>query len=166
MYYKIENKECEVYKKLHEMRTEEIRIGEENKQAIREKSGLDFESYFGVQGQQTIRRVTEYIGFKFTEPEKVDLKVWKRHEKHADIFVPNRRTKSGREMSEFLANGLKGSIFYRPLEILGLEHPRKFTFPFVDIVGDIIVIFLDDQCEPTDENVIEITKREFDAIRS
>ena len=37
MYYKIENKECEVYKKLHQMRTEEIQIGKENEKAIEEK---------------------------------------------------------------------------------------------------------------------------------
>ena len=36
MYYKIENKECEVYKKLHELRTKELLISEENKQAIKD----------------------------------------------------------------------------------------------------------------------------------
>jgi hypothetical protein len=35
MYYKIENKECEVYKKLHEMRTFELQLDEENLSKIR-----------------------------------------------------------------------------------------------------------------------------------
>jgi hypothetical protein len=166
MYYKIENKECEVYQKLHEMRAYELKISEENKQAIKDKSGLDFESFYGHSGQQNFRRVTGYTGFKFTEPEKVDSKVWQRHKEHNDIFIPNKKTKLGREMDEFISNGLKGSNFNTPLKILGLEHPRRFSFPFVDIAGEIIVLFLDDQFEPKDENVIEITKREFDALRS
>lgn len=73
MYYKIENKECEVYKKLHQMRTEEIQIGKENEKAIEEKTGLKFESYLGRSGQQNFSRTTEYFGFKFAEPQKVDL---------------------------------------------------------------------------------------------
>ena len=164
MYYKIENKECEVYKKLHELRTEEIQISEENKQAIKDKSGLDFKSFFGHSGQQNFRRVTQYTGFKFTEPEKVDLKIWQRHKIHSDIFIPNRRTKLGREMEEFISNGLKSSNFMKPFEIFGLEHPRKFSLPFVEIVGDVIILWFDEQTEILDENVIEITKREFDAL--
>lgn len=166
MYYKIENKECEVYKKLHELRTKELIISEENKQSIKDKSGLDFESFLGHSGQQNFRRVTQYTGFKFTEPEKVDLKIWQRDKTHSEIFIPNRKTKLGREMAEFISNGLKGSNFMKPFEIFGLEHPRRFSFPFVHIVGEIIVLYFDDQTEPKDENVIEITKREFDALMS
>lgn len=166
MYYKIENKDCEVYKKLHEMRTKELLISEENKQAIRDKSGLDFESFLGHSGQQNFRRVTQYTGFKFTEPEKVDLKIWQSDKTHSKIFVPNRRTKQGREMEKFLLNGLKGGHFTEPLEIMGLEHPRRFTFPFIEIAGEVILLYLDDQMEPKDENIIEITKCEFEKLNS
>lgn len=164
MYYKIENKECEVYKKLHQMRTEEIQIGKDNEKAIEEKTGLKFETFLGHSGQQNFRRTTQYIGFKFTEPERVDLKIWQRDKEHPEIFVPNKRTKLGREMAEFLANGLKGSIYSKPIKILGLPEQRRFTFPYVEIFGDLILIYLGNNGEPKDENVIEITKREFEKL--
>lgn len=165
MYYKIENKECEVYKKLHEMRTNELRMQEENSQAIKDKSGLDFETFLGNLGQQNFGRVTQYNGFQFTEPEKVDLKIWKRHKEYNEVFIPNRKTKLGREMLEFINNGLQKSYFEEPLRILNLELPSKFSFPFVVIEGELILLYLNDKLEPKDENIIEITKHEFDSLR-
>ena len=94
----------------------------------------------------------------------MDLKIWKKHKDYPDCFEPNRKTKLGREMAEFLSNGLKGSRFDKPLDILGLETNGRFTFPYVEIFGDIILIYLDDNMNPTDENVIEITKREFESL--
>jgi hypothetical protein len=164
MYYKIENKECEIYKKLHLMRTEEIQIGKENEKTLDEKIGLKFETYLGHHGQQNFRRTTQYIGFEFTEPEKVDMKLWQKHKEHSGIFIPNKRTKAGRDMAEFLANGLKSSHYKKPIQILGLPEQRRFTIPFVEIVGDLILIYLDNNSEPKDENIIEITKREFEQL--
>ena len=164
MYYKIENKECEVYKQLHQMRTEEIQIGKDNEKAIEEKTGLKFDTFLGNPGQQNFRRVTRFSGFEFLEPEKVDLKIWKRDKEHPEIFVPNNRTKLGREMADFLANGLKRSRYDRVWEILNLKSLKRFQFPYVEIVNDVIIISLDDEHEPSDENVIEITKREFNKL--
>lgn len=165
MYYKIENKECEVYKKLHELRIKEEQIELKNVASIIEKTGLNWKNSFGRRGQQNFRRISSFSGFEFTEPEKVDLKIWKRHKEHNEIFVPNTRTKLGREMEEFLNNGLEGSNFNTVLNILQLEDLRRFTFPFVEIVGEKIIIYLDDDHEPKDKNVIEITKREFNELR-
>jgi len=161
MYYKIENKECEAYKKLHEMRTKEHQMAKDNIDAINERVGLDWETYLGYSGQQQFGRVTTYEGFKFKEPEKVDLKIWKQHSEHKDIFVPNKKTKLGREMAEFLLNGLKGHYFSIVFDCLGIEHPmRRFTFPYVEICGDVIVLYLDEKTELTDENIIEITTKD------
>ena len=166
MYYKIINKESEVYQKLHEMRTHEMQIENENEAAIKEKTGLDFSGFMGYRGQQNWWRVTQYSGLNFTEPEKVDQVIWKPHKEHKGCFVPNKKTSKGREMDRFLRNGLKGSNFHRPLEILQLDCPVRFSFPFVDIVNDVIVIYLDEKFgNPQDENVIEITSREFEMIR-
>ena len=164
MYYKVENKESEVYKKLHEMRIEELQIDKDNWQTIKQKTGLDFDLFLGHSGQQNFKRTRLFQGFKFNEPEKVDLKIWKRDKDHPQIFVPNKRTKVGREMSEFLSNGLKGSRYDKPFEILGVEHNGKFSFPYVEIVGELILIVLGDNQEPKDPNVIEITKTEFDEL--
>jgi hypothetical protein len=166
MYYKIENKECEVYKKLHELRTYEKQIEKENIEAITEKVGLEWEMEFGHTGQQNWGRVSSLMGFGFLEPEKVNFKIWKRHKEHQDIFIPNTRTKMGREMQEFLSSGLKRSRYDKVLKILKLEELRKFTFPFVEIVkNENIIIFLGDAHEPKDKNIIEITKREFQDLR-
>jgi hypothetical protein len=165
MYYKVENKECKVYKELHQLRTKELQIQEDNEKAIEEKIGLKFKTFLGDNGQQNFRRVRQYTGFKFTTPDKVDLKIWKTDAEYKEIFVPNRKTKLGREMAEFLLNGLKGSRYDKVWEILKLEHLRKFTFPYVEIVGEVILIYLSDSQEPKDKNVIEITKREFNELQ-
>ena len=165
MYYKIINKDCEVYKGLYDMRTEELKISEKNKKAIEEKTGLTFESFLGKSGQQNFKRVTQYSGFLFNEPEKVDLKIWKKNKDYPDCFEPNRKTKLGREMAEFLSNGLKGSRFDKPFDILGLDANDSFTFPFVEISNnDVIVCYFDDNHELKNEDVIEITRAEFNAI--
>lgn len=166
MYYKIENKECKVYQELHALRTEELKIEKENKKTIDVKTGLKWGNSFGHHGQQNFRRVTSYMGFQFKEPEKVDLKIWKLSKNEKGIYVPNMRTKLGREMQDFLNNGLKSSSYDKVFKILKLDKLRKFTFPFVEITkNENIIIFLGDGHEPKDKNVIEITKKEFNELR-
>lgn len=165
MYYKIENKESEVYKKLYAMRIEEYEFEEQNKEAIKEKTGLEWGSYLGHQGQQNFDRVTSYSGFAFKDASKVDLKVWKQHDKHKEIFVPNRRTKAGREMSNFLTNGLKRHWYMNVFDNLGIEHPAgRFKFPFVEVVEDVIIMYMDDYIDQMPKDVVEITKSEFYSI--
>jgi len=164
MYYKIENKESEVYRLLYQMRIEEKQMDKDNYKEIKKQTGLDFDLFLGHSGQQNFRRTRLYQGFQFNEPEKVDLKVWKESNDHPGIFIPNKRTKAGRQMSEFLANGLKGGRYDKPFEILGLPHISKFSFPFVEISGDLILVWLGDNQEPKEPNLIEITKTEFDRL--
>jgi hypothetical protein len=162
MYYKIINKECDVYQKLHALRTKELKIEKENIKAIEEKTGLKWKYSYGRHGQQNFRRVTSYAGFEFLEPEKVDLKIWREHKDHKGVFVPNAKTKLGREMKVFLYNGLKSSNYNTVIEILKLADLRRFSLPYVEITKDeIIVIVLGDGHEPKNTNVIEITKTEF-----
>ena len=161
MYYKIENQECKVYKKLKALREQEIQFEKENRIAIYDKTGLFFEEYLGKSGQQTFDRVTSYSGFGFTDVENVSLKTWSRHKDYPNIFIPNKRTKLGKEMATFLSSGLKRSCFSKPFEILGVDCGRKFTFPFIQDVDGVIFIFWGDNETPKDENVIEITSVEF-----
>lgn len=163
MYYKIVNKESEVYQKLHHMRSEELQFEKDNKKAIEEKVGLKWQLFLGRIGQQNFGRVTTYSGFVFKEPEKVDLNIWKKSKQIENGFVPNLRTKAGREMDKFLRNGLKRHWYGDVYDNLGLEHPGgRFTFPFVSICGKVILLMIDD--ELTDANIIEITKTEFTQI--
>ena len=48
MYYKIENKECEVYKKLHEQRTKEEQMELKNTASIIKKTGLNFTNFLNL----------------------------------------------------------------------------------------------------------------------
>ncbi len=164
MYYKIENKESEVYKKLHELRTNEFKIERDNLKSIEEKTGGDYKNTFGHHGQQNFFRVTRLEGFQFSKPEEICLKTWKEHKDNKGIFVPNRRTKEGKEMSEFLLN-LPKSSYIKITDILKIENERSFSFPFLEIKKDVLIIFLSGFSDPKDKNVIEITKKEFEEIR-
>jgi hypothetical protein len=147
------------------MRTKELQIAEENMKAIVEKTGLEFKGYIGDGGQQHYRRVPQFSGFKFLEPDKVDLKIWKKHNKHPQFFMPNRKTAAGRDMFNFLLNGLRSGHFGQVFEILKLERGVRFTYPYVEIHGETVVMYLGDDNIPTDENVIEITSKEFKQIQ-
>lgn len=162
MYYKIENKDSKIYKKLHELRLNEIRIEKDNLAKVKERIGHSFSNFLGHHGQQNLHRTTQYIGFVFDNPEELDSKVWKKHKDVDDVYVPNRRSKLGKEIEEFLRNGLEGSMYVTVFEILEVEDIYgSFMFPFVEIVEDNIYILLDSKQEPKSEDVIEITKREF-----
>ena len=161
MYYKITNTECEVYKKLHEMRTEEVAMNAENERMIRAKVVLDWDRFYGGNNQQNFHRVQMYGGFCFKEHDKVDLKIWKKHKEDDNTYVPNIRTKAGKEISNFLEKSLQKSDFRKPFKILDIDYGRRVTFPFVEIVGGTILLYLSDRHQPKDENVIEITSREF-----
>lgn len=164
MYYKIINTDCEVYKKMASLLAKEKEINENNKKALAEKIPYKWEQFFGYSGQQTFSRTNEYSGFLFLEPEKVDNKVWKQGEQR--MFYPNRKTKAGREMSDFLRNRLEKSWYREPLKILGCDYDlRRFKFPFVEQCNDVIILFLDDQHIPVSDDVIEITSKEFNYIR-
>lgn len=166
MYYKITNQESEVYKKLHAMRTQELAWEDENEKKIEEKTGLTWTVFLGRRGQQSFSRVTEYSGFIFDQPEKVDPKVWAPHKTEEGGFVPNRRTKAGREMAKFLSREMGGHWFNIVFVNIGMEPPNgRFSFPFVEICGEVIILFLDENHIPSNEDIIEITKTEFEQIR-
>lgn len=166
MYYKITDQSSEVFQKLHELRTKELEIEKANKKAIEEKTGMTWNVFLGDSGQQQFRRVTQYSGFQFHQTDQIDSKIWKKHKKYPHIWVPNTRYKVGREMGEFLRNGLQGSHFGDVIEILELEQRTHFNYPFVEICGDEIILYLGDNHRPKDTiSVIEITSVEFDNIR-
>lgn len=158
MYYKIINKESEIYQKLYELRSKELKIQSENKELVMAKVG-EYKKVWGFTGQQHHGRVTKYIGFVFN-PEKVNYHTWKEIDEEKNLFVPNKRTKSGREMAKFL-DGLEESSFLEIFEIFGFPLEGEFVLPYLEIIGDMIILFLDKSQEPNDDNVIEITKKEF-----
>lgn len=164
MYYKITNTESKVYQELHALRTKEQKIEKGNRESINDKLGFEFKNFLGNKGQQNFDRTTQYAGFCFPSSQEVDPKVWIVDKKYPAIHVPNKKTKAGREMHQFLFNGLQKSHYADVFEILGLETIGKFTFPYVEICKDAILVFLGDNQEPSLEDVVEITKKEFEQI--
>lgn len=164
MYYKITNKESEICKKLYEFRSNEIEINKRNKQKVEEKVP-GYSKMFGVTSQQTFHRTWQYEGFVFANPENLCGKTWVQHKEHSEVFVPNSRTKLGKEMSKYL-KGLECSSVFSLMDILDPEdkfNPGIFTIPFLEIKGDTLLLYLDDKFNPTDENFIEITRKEFES---
>ena len=165
MYYKITNQKSEIYKTLKYFRQNELDINKRNRELVEKTIPYKWTKFSGRFGQQNFERVTTYSGFQFLEPEKVDLKVWKRDKDNSDYFTPNLRTKGGREMRDFL-QGLEKSSFFKLKSLLGLSSVGRFSFPFLDICKDCLVLYLDDKWIPEDENFIEITSVEFEELRS
>ena len=163
MFYKITNKESELYKKLHELRIKEKEIDKENNAAVKQLVGDDWDHFSGWLGQQNLFRVTMYSGFAFNHPEKLPPKTWKKHKEYEDIYVPDRRTKNGRAIAEALDDLPRSSVIH-VFEILEMELPGRFTFPYVEICDDgTIVLYVDDKFDlekKFPKEVVEITKKE------
>lgn len=164
MYYKIENKNSELYKALRTQREKEIENDKRNRELIEEKIPQEWAGFWGIGGQQNFNRTPEYRGFGFNNPSDLSDVIWVEKKGNPGIYIPNKRTKGGKEMAEFLDN-LGGYRFTLIFEIFGIDFPQgKFSFPFIEIVGDIIIIFMDDQFDLKDEDLVEITRTEFNSI--
>lgn len=169
MYYKIINKDSGVYKQLYDLRKKEQKIEKSNKKMVKELIGQDFTHFIGKAGQQNFERVTQYSGFEFKHPEKLPPKVWVLDKQYGDkgCYVPNRRTKAGREMLEKLRT-LPHSSIINVFRILECEMSGYFVFPYVEIgKDDVIVFYMSDRYDDVlskNKDIIEITKREFEEL--
>lgn len=169
MFYKITNTESKVYKELFALRKEEISIERKNREEVKKVVGCDWDEYLGCKGQQNFWRVTLYSGFAFKHPDRLPAKTWKQHKEYPHIYIPNTRTKLGRQMQSFLGN-LPHSSFIKVLSILECPIDGRVVFPYVEIgCGDVIVLYMGDRYDEIlskNKDIIEITKREFNEIRS
>lgn len=167
MYYKIINTDSNVYRELFALRIEEMAIEKKNREAVKNVVGCDWDNYLGRGGQQNFWRVTQYTGFAFKHPERLPEKTWKQHNEYSDIYVPNLRTKNGKQMKHFLDH-LPGSSINKVFSILNCKLEGRFTFPYVEIgKDDVIVFYMSDRFDETlskNKDIIEITKKEFNEI--
>lgn len=164
MYYKVVNKESEVYKKLRDQREKELAAEKRNEEKLNELLGFEFQSFYGRMGVQNLHRVNRYTAFV---PVDVSLvtKAVRLSKDYKDGYVPNLRTKAGRELQKFLSNGMESFNFRQVLKILGCEtFYGRFTIPFMMMVEDVILLYLDERNVPIQEDVIEITRTEFDGF--
>ena len=98
-YYKVEDVNSDLFKKVSEFLDMEKKLIDIQKQAIEEKVPK-FSCY---QGRKGFKRVVQYVGFVFEDQENIDKKIWKTKEVDGKMLsVPNLRTKVGKEMKNFL----------------------------------------------------------------
>lgn len=162
MYYKITNKKSKLYKDLYNLRASEVEKEVTNKELVKQKVELEFENFLGQSGQQNFWRVTQYNGFLFKEPDKVNPQIWSKHKQYPQASVPNKKTKLGKEMYNFLNDGVEKGNLYDLLEILDCSPVGKFAFPYLHIANEnTLILYVDDKFEPKDKNFIEITSKEF-----
>lgn len=164
MYYKIIDKESDLYKRLHLLRTNEIELEKTNLELVKQIVGDDWTVFIGTMGQQNFDRCTQYKGFQFNHPDNLSPKTWVLDKEYGDkgMYVPNMRTKAGREIWIRLHNMPHSSII-GVFEILGCELSGRFAYPFVEICDSgEIVLYMSDRfdLEKKFKEVIEITKRE------
>lgn len=167
MFYKITNKDSKVYQDLVALLDKEASINEYNRCVANEVTkGLDWKKFIGFGNQLNFDRVRYYRGFVFKDPDKVNPKEWRKDKEYKDAYRPNKRTKAGQEIQKKLNQQKRSDVFF--LEpILGIkliDGPSSFKYPQIFRQDDVLAIYLDDKHEPKDENVIEITSKEFKEI--
>lgn len=162
MFYKIVNSESKTYQDLIELNNKEKEIEDFNKKLIDEiTDGLEWDSFKGYNRQVNLGRVLHVIAFHFTEPDKVDMKKWKPLKENNEYYVPNKRTKVGKELATKLEQQKQSSV-YKLFDILNLGIPNQFKFPQFFVLDDIIVLYIDERFEIHNSDMVEITKTEFE----
>lgn len=160
MYYKITNQESEVYKSLHSIRTKEIEIDKANKIAVKEKIGLEFDSWRGHQSQGSLWRTVTYSAFKFSPGQDICPKTWKEEKNSPGVYSPYARTKKGKEMRDFL-NALQTSCFTGIESALGVEFGCSFRLPKVHLKNNAVYLFVDDKLDIQSSDIVEITRNQW-----
>ena len=81
------------------------------------------------------------------------------------VYYPNRRTKAGKALDEFLRYKKETFRYDEVLDILGCETLYgNFIIPFMGVVNDTVLIYLDNRNIPKSDDVIEITSKEFKSL--
>ena len=159
-YYKVENKESDLYKRTSEFLAKEDQLRDFQKKSIIAKVPK-FSEYKGERG---FNRIIRFTGFAFDNPQDIDPKVWKTKKVGGKMLsVPYLRTKAGREMDKFLRSFETTTVWdvdallrINNKEICGEFYPANL-FKY----NDCVYILLDTQYrevfEKNNSDFIEIT---------
>lgn len=161
MFYKLTDTNNDVFKALADIRAIEREIEARNFNAIKENKDIpEWRRFIGNQGQQNVLRVTQYCGFEFKFPKLVNKKIWCVDRQNKTVYRPNMRTKEGKAMREWLNHLLHGDLT-AVLSVLGIPFDAYIVPPFVEVFGEVILVWTDDKHRPTREGFVEITEEEF-----
>jgi hypothetical protein len=167
LYYKVENKDSDLYKRANEFLAMEKKLQEIQRNAIKSKVPK-FSKYKARKG---FNRIVRCIGFVFDDKESIDPKVWKTIVEDGEMLsVPNLRTKVGRAMDDFLRSFKRTDIFdlHRLLAIDEKNICGNFynanLFEFNGRIYIIIDSQFRDVFEKNNTNIIEITNGEMTKV--
>ena len=164
IFYKVENKDSELFKKASEFLAVEDRLREEYKAAVEAK----VPKFKLFRGEKSFNRIVRFVGFVFEDQENIDPKVWKTEEKDGKMLsTPNRRTKAGREMYKFLKS-FDLTTDWDVDRLLGIEKEMIFgsyfpanLFKFNDRIYILIDSQFREEFEKNNADFIEITRGEM-----
>ena len=167
LYYKVENKDSDLYKRANEFLVMEDKLREIQRKTIESKVPK-FSKYKARKG---FNRIVRYIGFVFDDKESIDPKVWKTKEENGVMLsTPNLRTKAGRAMGEFLSSFKRTNVWdvdrllaIDEKSICGTYYPANL-FVFNECLYIIIDSQYRDVFEKNNMDVIEITNGEITRV--
>ena len=167
LYYKVENKDCDLFKKANEFLAMEEKLREIQRRTI-ESELPKFSKYKCVKG---FNRIVQYTGFIFDDTESIDPKVWKTKEENGVMHsTPNLRTKAGKAMGEFLKSFKRTTVWdvdrllaIDVKSIYGSFYPANL-FVFNECVYIMIDSQFRDVFEKNNTDVIEITNGEITKV--
>lgn len=164
-YYKVTDKESELYKKANKFLNMEQEFRNTQNAAVKAK----VPSFTLCQTETGFNRIAKYVGFVFEDQDNIDKKVWST--KTVDgkpISYPNKRTKAGKEMAEFLEN-FKRTNCWDVDTLLNIQKTSKFrSFYPANLFkhNDCIYIMIDarfhNDFEKNNADAVEITTGEMD----
>ena len=167
LYYKVENKDCDLFKRANEFLAMEKKLRETQRKTI-ESELPKFSKYKYVKG---FNRIVQYTGFIFDDQESIDPKVWKTKEENGEMLsTPNLRTKVGKAMNEFLRSFQRTTVWdvHRLLAIDKKDICGSFYNANLFEFNNRIYILIDSQFrdvfEKNNMDVIEITNGEITRV--
>ena len=164
IYYKVENKDSELFKRANVFLAKEEELREIQRKAIESKVPK-FSKYKGTKG---FNRIVQYTGFVFDDKENIDPKVWKTKEENGEMLSkPNLRTKVGKAMDKFLRS-FKGTNVWDVDRLLAIDEKSLYgsfytanLFMFNECLYIIIDSRFRDVFEKNNTDIIEITNGEM-----
>ena len=167
LYYKVENKDSDLFKRANEFLAMEEKLREIQRKAVELKLPK-FSKYAVIKG---FNRIVRYTGFVFDDKENIDPKVWKTKEENGEMLsTPNLRTKVGKAMNEFLCSFKRTSV-WDVNSLLAINEMRIYgsfysanLFEFNNRIYIIIDSQFRDVFEKNNTDIIEITNGEMTKV--
>lgn len=162
MYFKITNKESELYKKLEAYIKKRRHQKNTNYNLIKEFLQVDFNQALCSSGGFLCLPSIKGI----VPLSKKEIEGMKPDKQYPNVLFPNKRTKKGKEIDEFLNNlpnwWYKEEVILLPVRKTNSPSGIKFSTPYIEIIDETIIVRVDKCFQPYEtEDFTEITETHF-----